>query len=265
MPISKINGVNLYHEVHGDGPVVVFLHGSGGNHAIWWQQVRYFARRYKVVTLDLRGFGRSDNVEGGPDCLDFPADVIGLLDALKIERAAVIGQSIGGTSCLRLAVRYPRRISAVVLAASTGSMDHAELSSLTARDRKKADALPVLDRLMSKPFQEQHPDLTWLFQQIGTFNAASQATVRNLTAKGPTPEEVSASNVPALFLLGELDAVLSLETMQLAHRLVRQSTLTVVPNGPHSLYWENPPVFNCVVDQFLATTLIPAGKATATV
>ena len=113
MPIAKINGINLYHEVHGSGPALVFLHGSGGNHAIWWQQVRYFSRRYKVVTLDLRGFGRSDDIAGGPDCLDFPADVIGLLDHLKIDKAAVVGQSIGGTSCLRLAAKYPSRISAV--------------------------------------------------------------------------------------------------------------------------------------------------------
>jgi len=263
MPIAKINGINLYYEVHGSGPALVFLHGSGGNHAIWWQQVRYFSQRYKVVTLDLRGFGRSDDVEGGPDCLDFPDDVMALMDHLKIDKAAVLGQSIGGTSCLRLAVQHPGRISAVVLAASTGSMNHEELAQMTARDRKKADALPVFDRLMSKPFQEQHPDLTWLFQQIGTFNAATQATVRNLTAKGPTPEEVSASKVPVLFLLGELDAVLSRETMQLAHRLVEGSTLTVVPSAPHSLYWENPPVFNCLVDQFLMTTLLRTEKEPA--
>jgi pimeloyl-ACP methyl ester carboxylesterase len=251
MPTAEVNGAKLYYEVHGEGPSVIFLHGSGGNHAIWWQQVRYFSRHYKTVTLDLRGFGKSEEGPGGPDALAFPADVIGLMDRLKIEKAAVIGQSLGATACLRLAVAHPNRISAVVLAASAGGMDHAELTDLTAADRRKADELAVLDRLMSRDFQQQQPDLTWLFQQIGTFNTASQGTVKNVTKRGPTPQEVAGSKVPVLFLVGDRDAVLSLKTMQLAHRLVEGSTLTIVPDAPHSLYWEIPAVFNCLVDQFL--------------
>jgi len=252
MPTAKINAVNLYYEVHGEGPAVIFLHGSGGNHAIWWQQVRYFSRHYQAVTLDLRGFGNSDSGAGdGPDALAFPADVIGIMDHLKIEKAAVVAQSLGATACLRLAVAHPNRISAVVLAASAGSMDHAGLADSTAVDRKKADELAVLDRLMSPDFQQRQPDLTWLFQQIGTFNAASQGTVQNVTKRGPRPQEVAASKVPVLFLVGDRDAVLSLKTMQLAQRLVEGSTLTVVPDAPHSLYWEIPSVFNCLVDQFL--------------
>ena len=142
MPTAKINGINQYYEVHGDGPAVVFLHGSGGNHAIWWQQVGYFARRYKTITLDLRGFGKSENPPGGPDCLDIPADVIGLLDHLKIDKAAVVGQSLGATACLRLAVAYPKRISAVVLAASEGSIKHADLADSTAADCTAANESP---------------------------------------------------------------------------------------------------------------------------
>ena len=251
MPTARINGINLYHEAHGEGPAVIFLHGSGGNHVIWWQQVGYFSERYKVVTVDLRGFGKSDEGTGGPDALQFPADVIGLMDHLKIEKAVVVGQSLGATACLRLAVGYPNRMSAVILAASAGNMNHAALSDLTAADRRKADELEVLDRLMSKTFQQREPDRTWLFQQLGTFNAAGHGLVHNATKKGPTPEEVTASKVPVHFLVGDRDAVLSLKTMRFAHQLVPGSTLNIVPNAPHSLYWENPAVFNCVVDQYL--------------
>jgi len=256
MPTAKINGVDLYYEVHGEGPAVIFLHGSGGNHAIWWQQVGYFSRRYKVVTLDLRGFGKSEEGAGGPDALAYPGDVIALMDHLRIEKAAVVAQSLGATACLRLAVAHPQRMSAVVLAASAGGMDHGELADSTAADRRKADELAVLDRLMSRDFQQRQPELTWLFQQIGTFNAASHGTVHNVTKRGPTPQEVAASKVPVLFLVGDRDAVLSLKTMQLAHRLVEGSTLMIVPEAPHSLYWESPPVFNCLVDQFLKSKAI---------
>lgn len=251
MPTAKINGINLYYEVHGEGPAVIFLHGSGGNHVIWWQQVGYFSRKYKAITVDLRGFGKSDEGAGGPDALEFPADVIGLMDHLKIEKAAVVGQSLGATACLRLAVQYPNRMLAVLLCASAGNMSHAELTDLTAADRKKADELEVLDRLMSKDFQQRQPERTWLFQQLGTFNMAGHGLVHNATKKGPTPQEVAASKVPVQFMVGDRDAVLSLKTMRFAHSLVAGSTLTVVPNAPHSLYWEEPAVFNCFVDQYL--------------
>ena len=59
MPLAALNGIELYYESHGEGPVVTFLHGAGGNHISWWQQVPVFSQRYRCLTIDHRGFGRS--------------------------------------------------------------------------------------------------------------------------------------------------------------------------------------------------------------
>src|SRR5262249_50090096 len=99
--------------------------------------------------------------------------------------------------------------------------------------------------------QTRNPELTWLFQKVGTFNHANQQSVRNLQDKGPTPDEVKRSGVRIAFLAGENDRVISPATLRTAQALVPGSTLIEVPEGPHSLYWENPAVFNCVVDQYL--------------
>jgi pimeloyl-ACP methyl ester carboxylesterase len=251
MPYANVDGTKIYYEVAGEGPALVLVHGSGGNHAIWWQQVLYFAQRYRTITVDLRGFGKSDAVADGPDARDFPRDVLGVLDDLKIAKAALLGQSIGALACLRLAVMHPDRVAGIVLAHSAGNMDHAELRALTVADRAAAEKLSVVDRLMSKSFQVRSPELTWLFHNLGTFNHANQQSIRNLQDKGPTPDEVKRSGVRVAFLAGENDRVISPPTLRKAHELVPGSTLIEVPQGPHSMYWEKPEVFNCVVDQFL--------------
>jgi len=170
---------------------------------------------------------------------------------LKVGKAALLGQSIGALACLRLAVSHPQRVAGVVLAHSAGNIDHDELRTATAKDRAAAEQLSVIDRLMSKTFQVRSPELTWLFQKLGTFNHANQQSIRNLQDKGPTPDEVKRSGARVAFLAGEKDRVISPATLRKAHELVPGSTLIEVPQGPHSMYWENPPIFNCVVDQFL--------------
>ena len=139
----------------------------------------------------------------------------------------------------------------MLLAHSLGGINDGELAELAAADRREAEKLPVLDRLLTKEFQSGQPAQTFLFRQMGTFNHAKMADLRNLSARGPGIEEIAAAGVQVVFLCGERDAVLSSATVRCAHQKVPGSKLAVVPNGPHSLYWEMPEVFNATVHQLL--------------
>jgi pimeloyl-ACP methyl ester carboxylesterase len=229
------NGTKIYYEVHGAGPAVLFVHGSGGHHAAWWQQVAYFRDRYAVLTVDLRGFGRSSfEVDGaGLDATAFPGDVVAVLDDAGIDEVVLVGQSIGASAALMVAMADPGRAAGVVLAHSLGGIAHAELSELVKADRAEAEKIPVLDRLMSRDFQDSEPAKTFLFQQMGTFNQAKMADLRNLASGGPTLEEVTATGVPVLFLAGENDAVLRPDTVRRAHELLPGSALVQVQGRPH--------------------------------
>jgi pimeloyl-ACP methyl ester carboxylesterase len=251
MAFADAEGARIYYEQHGSGPAVMLIHGSGGHHMAWWRQVAYLSRWFTVLAIDLRGFGNSSSVEGGPDSLDFVKDAEAVLDASGVERCALLGQSIGALPAMRVAVRRPQRIAAVLLAHSLGGINDAELADLTAADRREAEKLPVLDRLLTKEFQSGQPALTFLFRQMGTFNHAKMADLRNLSARGPTIDEVSAAGVKLVFLCGERDSVLRISTIRRAHQKVPGSRLAMVPNGPHSLYWEMPEVFNTTVHQLL--------------
>jgi pimeloyl-ACP methyl ester carboxylesterase len=135
MPFVTVDGSRIYYETHGAGPALMLVHGSGGHHAIWWQQVPYFARHFTVVLPTLRGFGKSDSVPDGPDAQEFHNDLRAVLEDAKIERAVILGQSIGALPALKLAVAHPERVAGVVLAHSLGGIDDPELKQLAAADR----------------------------------------------------------------------------------------------------------------------------------
>jgi pimeloyl-ACP methyl ester carboxylesterase len=254
MPIANSGDARIYYEVHGAGPAVLFVHGSGGHHAAWWQQVTALRDEYTVITLDLRGFGNT-RWESDHDARNFPGDVIAVLDAVAADggpsRAVLAGQSIGAAAALRAALDRPDRAVGVILAHSLGGLQDDELTALVKADRAAAEKLPVLDRLLTPEFRAQRPDLAFLFRQMGTFNTAKMADLRNLNTDGPTVAELNAAPFPLLLLAGEEDSVLSPATVRRAGELLPGARAEIVPGAPHSMYWETPALFNDAVRRFL--------------
>src|ERR1700689_3266439 len=118
------DGDDVYFETVGapDAPVVVLGHGAGGNHAIWYQQVPVFARDYRVVTWDQRSFGLSTNNHGLANPVTATNDLLAILDHLEVERAHVVGQSMGGWAAMGLAVAHGERARSLVLADTIGGI-----------------------------------------------------------------------------------------------------------------------------------------------
>ena len=251
MPNASVNGTEIYYEVHGEGPAVVFLHGVGGNHAIWWQQVPHFAQSYKVVTIDHRGFGRSKEIPEGADRREYTEDLKQLMDQLEIEKAALVGQSMGGIASFGMVAQHPERVTACVMADTIGSLDEPQVDAMTAEVRETSDKLSQFDRALSKGYQQREPVLTRLFSQINSFNKANRHNLRGQDYKGPTPEQVMASGIPIMFLVGQEDRVVAPEIVRRAHQLVKGSKLVEVPGSAHSVYWERPDLFNYLVDEFI--------------
>src|SRR5215831_21033432 len=100
---------NLYYEVTGHGPGLIFAHGLGGNHASWWQQVAALAPHYTCVTFAHRGFQPSSMVAGGPDPADFADDLAALIEHLRLPEVAIVAQSMGGWTALEYALRQTGR------------------------------------------------------------------------------------------------------------------------------------------------------------
>ena len=114
---------NLYYEVSGSGPALLFAHGLGGNHLSWWQQVAHFAPHYTCVTFAHRGFAPSDAVPGGPDAADYAGDLAALIEHLKFSDVRLVAQSMGGWTMLEYAIANPARVKALVLSSTSGTLD----------------------------------------------------------------------------------------------------------------------------------------------
>lgn len=247
MAVVINNGVSIYYEVHGSGDPLVFVLGSGGNHAAWWQQVTALRGEFTVVTVDLQGFGKSDSAGDIFDAHDHPGDILAVLRDADLADAVLVGESIGAAAALKAALREPDRVRGVILAHSLGGIDHTELAEWVREDRANAEKRPVFDRLLSKSFQEREPAKAFLCRQMGTFNIPKIQDLRNLTSEGITVDQLSTSNIWVAFLVGERDAVLSQATVRRAHELLSGSLLEVVPDAPHSMYSERPELFNAAV------------------
>ena len=124
MPKAPINGIDLYYESHGDdsAPAIIFAHGRGGNHMSWWQLGAAFSGEFHCITFDHRGWGNSIAQHGSPLRENFIDDLTGLIDDLKIDRAFLVAQSMGGFSCLGFALAHPERTLGLVLGDTTGGV-----------------------------------------------------------------------------------------------------------------------------------------------
>ena len=123
MPEVDVRDITLHYEEEGAGDAVVFLHGLAGDASAWRVQVDALRDRYRVVTFDNRGAGRSTQREEPVTTLDLAHDTLALLDALAIDRAHLVGRSMGGAVAQHVALLAPERVASLVLCASFAKLD----------------------------------------------------------------------------------------------------------------------------------------------
>jgi aminoacrylate hydrolase len=123
MPLASIGDCQLYYERHGAGFPVLFISGLNGAGAYWRDQVAGFGKGFEAVLYDHRGVGRSDHSRISYTVERLAGDVVQLMDALRIDKAHVVGHSTGGAIAQVLAIEHPERLASVVIAASWTKAD----------------------------------------------------------------------------------------------------------------------------------------------
>ena len=253
MPSVEVNGIELFYEEQGEGPPLVFLHGAAGNHMSWWQQVPHFRDRFRCISIDHRGFGRSLD-KSGEGASRFVDDLEALLAKLDIEEpATLVAQSMGGRTALGFAARHPERVRAVVMGDTWGFFDWPEMQQRVAEFRESqgnAANQALEQRALGRAFQEAHPDKRFLYEQIAGLNPPRD--LRGMVDGAPTKDEVAALQVPFLFIVGSEDPLTPPAILQEVHGIMAGSEYAEFPGLGHSVYFEDPDGFNSTVDDFLA-------------
>ncbi len=270
MPFANVNGIELYYEEQGKGFPVVLAHGAGGNHISWWQQVPEFSRRYRCITFDQRGWGLSvDRDDWGPAA--FSDDLAGLLRHLEIGEAFLVGQSMGGFTCLAFALANSLRVRGLVMANTFAGMrrevwlassDDVRSQAQSVWQRRREDGVK---RALARDFSGKHKDRAFLYKQIRLLNEhgpsrlQSDAQVQRLRAlerapdTGATREALGALTTPVLFVGGEHDEVMPVSLMEVAQGLLPNARMIVVPGAGHSVHFEQPEIFNHAALEFFAS------------
>ena len=255
MPFLRRDGCDLYYEVTGQGPPVVFAHGLGGNHLSWWQQVPHFRDRYTCVTFAHRGFAPSVEAADGPGPTAFVDDFAALMDHLNLTDVRLVAQSMGGWTCLGYALRRPERVRALVMAATVGSLAYPEIGQiLTAAGPAQAALFargihPAAGERMAR----ERPALHYLYKEISDLSIGldKERLRRALYALRTTPvDAVAALPVPVLCISGEEDIVIPTSAVALLAGFIPGATMARVPEAGHSVYFERPEAFNRLVDDF---------------
>lgn len=228
--VPAAGGVAIRCRCYGAGPALVLLHGNGEDYRCFEKQIGPFSRRFRVVAIDSRGHGGSGM--GEPFSLKAMADdVANVLDALRIERASVVGFSDGGNAALYFALRHPDRLNKLVLAGA-----NLFPAGLEKRVRQRDRAIWNLLRL------------------LGSLSAGARrkARVFGLMVREPNidPRQLSSIKAPCLVLAGEHDMIREAHTKLIA-RAIPGSKLRIIPGCDHFIFKNKHEEVNAAILAFL--------------
>jgi pimeloyl-ACP methyl ester carboxylesterase len=260
MPITLVNGVRLYYELHGDGgEPLVFVHGYTGDHTDWEYQIPDFSRDYQVLVMDLRGHGRSE----APKDRDvytieaMAADVEALVDKLGLARYHLVGHSMGGGVVEEMALHNPERLLSLTLE-DTGpiltvpgntQMEEFNLKAIEIAETEGMAAIVAqrkevsLSRAFSLPVP---PDLEQKANQRlaqMSVDGFIGATLTGGRWKGII-DRASGILAPTLIIYGALDVQPIVLASQWLSQLIAQTQVVEIPDAGHSPQWEQPDLYN---------------------
>lgn len=255
--IAEVNGTTLYYEARGEGPPVIFIQGGNLVQEMWEDQITEFAREYRVVTYDVRGFGRS-----GPWGEPFRAcdDLAALMDHLDIERAHLVGLSLGGRIAVDFALEYPDRVRSLVLAGPglTGydwsQSDFGWLGPIR-EAMSQGDSVLAAELWLESPYMApamENPDLAPRLRRLATANAriwVNQDTEEPVSP--PSSQRLAEISAPTLLILGTRDVADIHRIVEMLHAEIPGAKVDSLKDAGHMVNLERPETFNWVVLEFL--------------
>ena len=261
---AAINNTQIAYSDHGIGLPVIFLHAFPLNRTMWDGEIAALLdeQRYRLVSLDWRGFGESDIV-GEITTMDVLAgDVVALMDHLGIEKAVLCGLSLGGYvafACLR---QYAPRIAGLILADTRPAADTPEaranrenVARLAETSGTTAIADLLLPRLISDYTRLHEPLVETRLRQM--INAATvpgiAATSRGMALRAEASDLLAGISCPTLVVTGEQDAVIPLSESQAYASSIPDAQFVTIPNAGHLSNLEQPDIFLTNISSFLGS------------
>ena len=269
------DGVKLYYEEAGSGTPILFVHEFAGDYRNWEQQMRFFSRRHRCITYSARGYLPSDVPKDWKDYSykHWSSDAVAVLDHLKIDKAHVVGLSMGGFTVIQIGLDYPNRALSLTAAGAGSGSERAHTEDFRKSSRSLADEfLKIGTAEVVKAYGLSPARISFLvkdprgFEEFNTMFSEHDAlgcanTMRGFQAERPSiydfEERVRKIAVPALIVVGDEDEP-CLEPSFLLKQWMPTAGLVVMPKTGHVVNQEEPALFNEAVADFIAR--VEAGR-----
>lgn len=255
MPTTRANGIDIYYEIAGDGPPLILIAGLGYGLWQWHKMVPLLARHFQVIVFDNRGAGQTDKPAGPYSAALLADDTAGLLEALDIDRATVLGHSMGGFIAQQMALSHPDCIDTLVLASTNfGGPNHIPvtpeaLAILTDTTLDPVERMRRGSAVACAPgFAEAHPEIVEeLTQYRLTIPVPPEAYQSQLaiglslaTAEAAFEGKLGNIDIPTLIFFGEYDNVVPPGNADLLAAEIPGSRVYILPDAGHLFPIEAP-------------------------
>ena len=264
---AEVNGTRLYYEVAGEGHPLVLNHGGLVDNHLWDDQFDEFAKHFKVIRYDMRGFGNSGMLKNGMEPYSMERDLFSLLQFLNIQKAYVMGLSMGGSLSVDFTLQYPEMVDALItVGAGLSGFEEEDPVELKAQEEEMEEAFRRGDIARSVeislqiwtdgPFrtpEQVNPQVRERVRAMTTHNIerGDDEEVQPQHIEPPAAGRLSEIHVPTLIIVGGEDVEFILTIADKLERDIRGAKKVVIPRTAHHLNMEKPQEFNRVVIDFL--------------
>lgn len=231
MPKMKANGINIYYEIQGKGEPIVLIPGLGVDVSQYYQIIKLLSLKHKVIAIDNRGAGRTDKPHTKYSIEIMAEDTAALLTKLHINKANILGTSMGGRIAAALALNHPEHVKRLILAST--SMRVTKPLSRTTRMLAFAFRLPILRRI------KKYPQPYYAFE-----------LQRNASKSYDCTNRLSEIHVPTLIMHAKDDNIADYRLAQETHAGIKNSKLVAFKGG-HIFFFLNPVEVTDAVSKFL--------------
>ena len=248
------DGLRLRYLDTGDGDSIILVHGLGERIEGWKFQIDEFSKHFRVLALDLRGFGESEIPAEFTGAEDFARDIFNLMEHVGIEKAHLLGLSMGGIACLAFYKLYPEKVKSLILADTTAYFPEEFRGALSERLRLMDDMgmEGIAAAIAELSIHRDDPELKKLVRDIiakNDLNFYRKVTVE--LARADYRDLLPNIRVPTLVIVGEYDVTTPPELSRYMADRIPGAELRIVKNSAHLAKLENPDEFNAYVLDFL--------------
>jgi 3-oxoadipate enol-lactonase len=265
MPKATVNGINMYYEVHGQGEPLILVMGSFGSLEAWALQVLAFQKYYKLIVFDNRGIGRSEKSPGPYTIATMADDTVGLLDHLGVDKAHVLGMSLGGPVAQDVAIDHPDRVNKLILVCSMAGADGTQLHPDMLKalglergarqvDLRKVDFKQIMRATVALAFNDQSLKDNLLAQAetwFKQFDIDGFIKQWEAVAGYSALDRLRKIGARTLVMTGTDDRLVDPHSSEVIAGLIPNSKLVKVGGGSHAFFMEMSDRFNTEVLNFL--------------